>query len=114
MIARRGRSSFVWVLVLAFLLAGIGIFVYKSVSETRQYKRVVALSEAAPRLLRENASADEVRRTMGEPDEIETSHGRIYWSYDPGSYKGRRQRTYILVIDPTTQRVVDLDYIVYD
>lgn len=103
---RKARLLLFGVLVLAQLvLAGAIVW------DWRQYNRMVTFFDEVERLADSHASAEEVRRALGEPTH-KSHHGEtVSWFYDPGAYRGYSQRTCVFSIDSKTQRVSSLGYI---
>lgn len=103
---RKGGMLLFGALVLIHLLL-VGALAW----DVREYHRIVRFFDEVERLADTHASAEEVRRALGEPMRKSQYDGTISWWYNPGDYRGYSQRTCVFNIDPKTQRVSRLGYI---
>lgn len=103
---RRARSFLFGTLVLAQLVL-VGAIAW----DVRQYNRMVTFFDEVERLADAHASAEEVRRALGDPTHKSHHEETVSWFYDPGDYRGYSQATCVFSIDSKTQRVSSLSYI---
>ena len=84
-----------------------------SFEEFLKYRRAIAFYDAAERLAEKNATSDEVRTTLGEPDYTSTreAHGVVSWFYSGPVFRGHRNPTIVMDIDAERSRVSSVGYI---
>lgn len=82
-----------------------------SLEEFLLYRRTVALYDAAERLAKTNATAEEVRAVLGEPDQVQETQGEVGWFYRGPVFRGHRSETIVVDIDVETSRVTSVSYI---
>lgn len=81
-----------------------------SFEEFLRYRRAIKFSETAGRLAERNATAEEVRAALGEPDQVEEIDGHHAWFYQGPVFRGRRSGTIVVDIDTKTSRATSVGY----
>jgi hypothetical protein len=81
-----------------------------SLEEFLRYRRALVFSETAERLAERNATAEEVRAALGEPDHVtlHETHGLVSWFYSGPVFRGRRSETIVVGIDVESSRVTSV------
>lgn len=82
-----------------------------SFEEFLRYRRALVFSETAERLAERNATAEEVRAALGEPDHVQETPGEVGWFYQGPVFRGHRSETIVVDIDVETSRVTSVSYI---
>lgn len=87
-----------------------------SIEEFLRYRRALDFYDAAERLAERNATAEEVRKVLGEPDHVSRHerYGLASWFYPGTVFRERRQPTLVVGIDLETSRVTSVQHIVHD
>jgi len=87
-----------------------------SFDEFLRYRRALAFAHAAERLAEKNASVEEVRAALGEPDHTNTreAQGEVSWFYSGPVFRGRRSETIVIRFDLKTSRATSLSYITHN
>ena len=87
-----------------------------SLEEFLRYRRALVFSKTAERLAERNATAEEVRAALGEPDHttLRETHGLVSWFYSGPVFRGRRSETIVVDIDTKTSRATSVGYIHHD
>ncbi|MEM7483497.1 MAG: hypothetical protein AAF481_20245 [Acidobacteriota bacterium] len=81
-----------------------------SLGEFLRVRRALAFYDAAERLAERNATAEEVRAALGEPDQVEEIDGHHAWFYQGPVFWEKRQPTIVMDIDLETSQVTSVGY----
>jgi len=98
-------------LAVALALAGLA---WRYVDDQLEYRRVVAFFDTVAELRDSNATTEEVRDVLGDPEYTLERPGELDWFYSGGFYRGRRQRTVVVTFDPGTSRLISVSEIVHN
>lgn len=82
-----------------------------SLEEFLLYRRTVAFYDAAERLAERNATAEDFRAALGEPDHVQETPDEVGWFYRGPVFRGHRSETIVVDIDVETSRVTSVSYI---
>ena len=82
-----------------------------SLEEFLRVRRALAFYDIAERLAERNATAEEVRAALGEPDLVQETPGEVGWFYRGPVFWDKRQPTIVMDIDVETPRVTRISYI---
>jgi len=83
-----------------------------SFGEFLEYRRIKHFYDSIRSFEERQATSEEVREGVGEPDDFYERPGEIIWFYSGKKFRGRIQPTAVLDIDRKKMRVVRVHYII--